>query len=224
LQPDKQRGPIGLEPTGLRRAKEQLQEKGLTWRVGMDGQPIFRLQFFQYIFPLEKNLNICTYFYDFVTRRMYGRRLETFQYNHVTNYALREVEAQEESWISDYGASTVAGMLHDKVLKAFTIAVSSGNHFRCILVDDDIVGFMNEWMKHEEKFRELEASLSEFQGEERHTSDWRAAEKMKLEEELGKVISERQEVRWNTGYTGRTILANVRSCIEGYVLYHQTRE
>jgi hypothetical protein len=224
LQPVTQRGPLGLESTGLRRAKDQLKERSLTWRVGMEGQPIFRLQFFQYIFPLGKNLNICTFFYDMVTRQMYGRRLETFQYNHVTNYALREVEAQEESWIEDYGSSTVAGLLHDKVLKAFTIAVSSGNHFRFIVVDDDIVGFMNEWMKHEEKFHELEASISEFQGDKQGASAWKAAEKAKLEEERNKLIDERQEVRWYKGYTGRAILASVRNCIESYIVQSQARD
>ena len=89
LQPTSQKGPLGREGTGLRTARNALEEKIATWQAGSTGVPYFRLLFLQYIFPLEKNLNICSFFYDFVTRRDFGKRLETFQYNHITNYSIR---------------------------------------------------------------------------------------------------------------------------------------
>jgi hypothetical protein len=228
LQPTSQKGPFGQEGTGLRRAKEDLKNHLATWQVSPDGNPVFRLLFLQYIFPLEKNLNICSLFYDFITRRCYGKRLETFQYNHITNYSIREVEPEEEPWIGESGLVSMNHLLQGKIPKALAIAVASGNHFRCVLVDEDIVDALNEWMTHEEKYKELEASMlkdseleTKFKGNKQLIATWKAAEKQRLEEDMRAVVREKQMILWKSGSTAKAILAHVRSCVEEYVLRFQ---
>jgi hypothetical protein len=229
LQPTSQKGPFGREGTGLRRAKDDLKEHLATWQVTPSGSPVFRLLFLQYIFPLNKNLNIGSLFYDFVTRRSYGKRFETFQYNHITNYSIREIEPEEEPWIKELGLASMTRLLQGKVPKALTIAVASGNHFWCVLVDEDIFDALNEWMKREEKYKELEASLlkdsstfeSRFNGDEQLISAWAASESKRIEEEMKIVVREKQQILWNSGRTAKAVLAHVRSCVEEYVLRFQ---
>jgi hypothetical protein len=222
LQPTSLKGPLGWESTGLGRATEDLRHRVATWQVGSDSSPIFRLLFIQYIFPLKRNLNICSFFYDFVSRRTYGKRLETFQYNHVTNYSIREIESETEHWVQESGLTTMSGLLRGKTLRALTIAVSSGNHFRCVLVDDDVVEVLNMVLKQEEKYRELEESLlndleipSGFKGDKRRTEEWQAREKARIETELKEVVREKRQVHW----TSRTskVLGHVRNCVEEYI-------
>ena len=216
LQPTFQLGPLGREGTGLRRATQTLGEKVATWQVGSNGIPCFRLMFLQYIFPLEKNLNICSFFYDFITRREFGRRLETFQYNHITNYSIREVEHEEEPWIEDQGFASMTRLLQGKTPKALTIAVSSGNHFRCVLVDEDILDALNEWLKKEEKFKELKAEL-----EANLKGASQADDRARIEAEMNEVARQKQEIHLNTARTAKAMLAHVRISIEDYILKFQ---
>lgn len=211
LQPTSQQGPLGREGTGLRRAKQTLGERIATWQVGSNGAPCFRFMFFQYVFPLAKNLNICSFFYDFVTRREFGKRLETFQYNHITNYSLREVEHEEEPWLEDQGFTSMVRLLQGKTPKALTIAVSSGNHFRCVLVDEDIVDALNEWLKKEEKFKELKAEL------EASLKGTTEAERTRIEAEMDEVARQKREIHLNTARTAKAMLAHVRISVEDYI-------
>jgi hypothetical protein len=223
LQPTSLKGPLGRESTGLGRAREDLKQFVATLQVGSAGGPIFRLLFLQYIFPLKRNLNICSFFYDFVTRRTYGKRLETFQYNHVTNYSIREIETDEESWVQEAGLTTMSGLLLGKALRALTIAVSSGNHFRCVLVDDDVVDVLNAVLKRDEKYRELEASIlsdselrAAFKGNNRLIDQWKSEEKVRIEAEIKEVVREKQQIQWTSSRTPR-VLTHLRSCVEEYI-------
>jgi hypothetical protein len=223
LQPTALKGPLGRESTGLGRARDELKRFVATWQVGGASGPIFRLLFLQYIFPLKRNLNICSFFYDFVTRRTYGKRLETFQYNHVTNYSIREVETEEEPWVQETGLTTLSGLFTGKTLRALTIAVSSGNHFRCVLVDEDVVDVLNAVLRQEEKYRILEASTlndaelrEAFKGDTRLIGEWKEAEKARIEAEMKEVVREKQQIQWTSSRTPR-VLTHVRNCVEEYI-------
>jgi hypothetical protein len=226
LQPTAQKGPLGREGTGLRRATDELQQYIATWQVGSNGIPTFRLLFLQYIFPLERNLNVCSFFYDFITRRAFGKRFDTFQYNHITNYSLREIEPEEEPWMEDLGLSSMSALLQGKTPKALTIALASGNHFRCVLVDEDIVDALNEWLTHEEKFKqlktELEAGLDNPElkksfGDDKRFKDWKVEEQSRIEAEMNELIREKQQIHFESGRTAKAMLAHVRSCVEQYI-------
>src|SRR5262249_32674971 len=127
-----------------------------TFRSGPDERPIYRLMYLQYVYLLEKNINVYGFFYDFVTRQQYGKRSETFQYNHVSNFSIREVELEEEAWVGGLGlGAAFTGNLFGKEINAFSLTVAGGASFRCVLVDDAVVQGMNEWLKQQEKWMEL---------------------------------------------------------------------
>lgn len=223
LQPATQRGPLGPEGTGLRRARADLGDRIETWQVGRDDAPIFRLWFLQFILPFPKNLNTCSFFYDFITRRRYGLRLETFQYNHVTNYAIRELDPNEEE--VDALASR---QLKAKRLTALLIAVASGNHFRCVLVDDDVFDFLNESLRNEEKFRQLADELPSVEDLRQRIAGaapeqlvaLQAEEQQRLEAEMKAIAEEHHQLRLATAgrQRAREVIEHVRACVENYVL------
>lgn len=228
LQPPSQRGPFGREATGLEKAREDLKERAATWQLGKSDNPVFRLWYLQYIFPLEKNLTICSFFYDFVTRRHYGERFETFQYNHVTNYSIREVEPDDDPRVHQLDSSNLARSLQGKSLKALSIAVASGNHFRCVLVDEEVVDVLNECLNQDQKYRSIEGTrLSDeevqkrFHGERRLIDAWRATEKARIETELKEIVREKRQILWEKRRSAKAMLAHVRSCVEQYVLQVQ---
>ncbi len=222
LQPSMLRGPLGKESTGLRRAYGDLGDRLSTWQVGYGGAPMFRLWYLQFMLPLERNLNICSFFFDFVTRRSYGRRWETFQYNHVTSFSIREVDPEEEDWAS--GAESISGTLAEGACKALTIATSSGVQFRCVIVDEDLAGYFNGRLKNEEKLRELTEDLSRtdeskatFDGGDVQLNGWRDEERQRLIEEIKSLTMSRRAIEFGTAVKTRAMLGEVRKCVEGYV-------
>lgn len=163
MQPFKVRGAGGdFEKTGLHRIIESLGEKSLA--VGFDTQlnPLFRVYYFQFIFLLEKNMNVASFFYDFINKKKYGTKLETFQYPHVTNFSIRETE-MEESQIKGLGQlmrpmvdnSKVADILLKQELQSFSITVSSGSQFKCVLVDEVVRNGLNKWFEAIDAKREI---------------------------------------------------------------------
>ncbi|HYX25220.1 MAG TPA: hypothetical protein VFC23_13785 [Thermoanaerobaculia bacterium] len=224
LQPTAQRGPFGNESTGLGKARNKLGDRMTTWQIGLHDRPAFRLLFLQYVFPLEKNLNVCSFFYDFITRKAFGKRYETFQYNHVTNYSVREVQPDEEPWVQDLGLLTMSKLLKDKELRALTIAVTSGNHFRCVLVDEDVVDVLNQHMSNQEKYQSVLAAVLDeeelkkrFNGDKRLIEDWKKDEQTRIEAERKRLVREKQTLR-EVARSTRVMLTHVRDCIEHYVL------
>lgn len=223
LQPARQAGPFGQESTGISKVQNKLKERFATWQVCDNGQPAFRVLFLQYVFPLEKNLNVCCFFYDFITRQAYGKRYEAFQYNHVTNYSIREIQSEEEPWVQNHGLHTMSNLLSNKELRAVTIAVASGNHFRCVLVDEDVVDVLNQLMKKEEKFQELDTEQwsddelkQRFRGDADLIAEWKAKEKARMEARR-KTVREKQQILHQAALSTRTMLTHVRNCIEHYI-------
>ncbi len=164
MQPFKIRGVGGdLESTGLQRIIEELGERSLA--VGLDTKynPIFRLYYFQFIFLLEKNINVASFFYDFIQRRKFGSKLETFQYPHITNFSIRDTE-MEEFQIKGLGQlmrsivddnPQVTDIFLKYTLQAFTLTVASGAHFKCVLVDEVVRNGLNKWFEAIDAKREV---------------------------------------------------------------------
>ena len=154
LQPEKLRGPFGEEPTGARKVIDDIGLSITTFRVGSEKQAISRVSYLQFIFLLAKNINVYGFFYDFVTQKSYGRRSETFQYNHVTNYSIREVETGEGSLVNQIVLpDSLMQSLLGKEISAFFLAVSSGAYFRCVLMDENVISSINEWQKVDQEIR-----------------------------------------------------------------------
>jgi len=157
LQPSRVLGPHGPEKTGLERVCGDIGDRIATFAIGSDERPLYRLMYLQYIYLLDKNINVSAFFYDFVTRKHYGKRSETFQYNHVSNFSIREMELEEAVWAGGLNvAAAFTGTLGGKEINALSVTVAGGASFRCVLVDDAVVQGMNEWLKQQEKWLELQ--------------------------------------------------------------------
>lgn len=219
-------GPLGPESSGLNRMIEDLGRGLTTWRRGAEGQPIYRVAYLQYIFLLEKNVNIYAFFYDFVTGKRYGKRAETFQYNHVSNYSVREIGLEEEDWIAQVGMPPgLRRHLFDHEVNAFTLAVSSGAHLRCVLVDETVVRSINDWLRDEATRLDLEMRLLGGTGDEAPDQDRRAAALDRWEDtdsadrqEIYRELHERLESLETQGiHVARRVLQQIRDAVERYV-------
>lgn len=156
IQPASIQGPFGRENTGLVTASRRLGQFVTTWRVGSQGQPLFRLLFLQFVFLLPKNLNAYSLFLDVVTGDLLGCRSETFQYNHVTNLMLREVALGEDEWLKWLKLPT---RFQEDLLRvefhALGVALASGAHFRCVLTDRQMIETLSSWQDSDERLEEL---------------------------------------------------------------------
>lgn len=154
LQPSSVSGLFGKERTAVRRIAREIKGRIATWKHGSTGQPLYRVLYLQYIFLLEKNINVYGFFYDFLTRKQYGKFSETFQYNHVTNYSIRQVDLDDD-WAAELKLEAISeSKLLEKEYSAFSMAVSSSAHFRCVLSDDTVVDAINQWLEADETLRE----------------------------------------------------------------------
>jgi len=174
IQRAKIEGPFGVEGTGLRPAWRKLGKGISAWRVGSEGQPLFRLLFLQFVFLMPKNINTYSLFYDVVSGSRFGCRSETFQYNHVTNLASRSVELDEDGWIAKLKLPDFfSKFLFEQEHRAFGVAVASGAHFRCVLTDEQVVEGLNEWLRAEVRLKEL-STLRDDDHEKEGVQDRRA--------------------------------------------------
>jgi hypothetical protein len=211
LQPVSLDGPLGREANGLGRVFSDLHSHSFTWRIGTDALPVFRVLFFQFIFPLERSLDICTFFYDFVTRKSYGNRAETFHYNHITNLSIREVDPDLEPWVGEHGLYTMSRLLKGKTLRAFTITAAGGSHFRCVLVGEDVADVLNEMLRREEKYHDLLDKSGD------------SLEEAKIEALVKEAIENSPEIEFKTR-SAQAVFAHVRDCIQEYVYQFRDRE
>lgn len=165
VQRSTHRTPYGVEDTGLKRATRELGKRILSWRPGSDGYPIFRLSYLQFIFLLEKNINVSSLFVDLVTDKTFGNRSESFQYGHVTNFTLREVDFENE--LDHLQAIGLPAKFHFEDVHEMAVAVASGAHFRCAITDQEILDSLNKSIEPETRLKALfddqwsEPSLSE---------------------------------------------------------------
>ncbi|MCC5840734.1 MAG: hypothetical protein JJT96_11465 [Opitutales bacterium] len=133
------------DSTGFQSVVNSIGSRIAAFRVAKTGECFFQVYYLQFIFLLEKKLAVCGLFYDFLSRKAYGRREEGFQYQHVTNLRISEKDTTVPSVQLEIPPSMI-GDLFGKSVNAFSIMVSSGSRFECVLVDDVVVGGLNRWL------------------------------------------------------------------------------
>lgn len=217
LQPTKIKSSFGYEKTGYSRVVNDIGNNIATWRSARGKSPIYRVLYLQYIFLLDQNVNVYSFFYDFVTRKQYGKRNETFQYNHVSNFSIKEVELEETELPENLKLPKyLAQSLFNKEINSFTLAVSSGEHFRCVLIDDAVVEGMNEWLDLEKMYREAyDFQLDKLPEDSFLKSKWGDQlddiDKASL---LNEIVEERIQLQERTEHIARRALQQVREGIE----------
>lgn len=72
---------------GLSLIEQDIGDKIATWRYSSRKFPIFRVWYIQFLFFHEKNLELVSFYYDFITKKIYSEEIHSFQYNHITNYS-----------------------------------------------------------------------------------------------------------------------------------------
>lgn len=143
-----------FEKTGLNRVINDLGINSLAVGLDTESNPLFRVYYFQFIFLLENNLNVVSFFYDFIHREKYGRKQESFQYPHVTSFAIRESE-MDESQVNALGElmrpmfsdPNIPNIFLKQDFQSFSLSMADGSRFKCVLVDEVVRNALNEWFK-----------------------------------------------------------------------------
>ncbi|MCY2950447.1 MAG: hypothetical protein NTU53_00520 [Planctomycetota bacterium] len=130
--------------TGKRKVIELLDENIMTFRQGTGGNVLFRVWYLQYIFLLDKQLVVCGFYYDFIRQKTYGQVSESFSYQHVTNYSLREGDLEKPEKLR---LPPGLQAMFQKPANEFRLVVASGAQFKCVLVDDSVIDGMNAILK-----------------------------------------------------------------------------
>lgn len=217
LQPPTLRSAFGIEKTGYNRVVGDIGNNIATWRSTQKNNPLYRVLYVQYIFLLDKNINVYSFFYDFITRKQYGKRSETFQYNHVSNFSIREMELEEKELPENLNLpKSLKQSLFNKEINAFTLAVSSGENFRCVLIDDAVVEGMNEWLELDKMYREARYyDLDKLPDDSSLKNKWGDSiddiDKHQLLEEL---VQEKIYLEEKTEHIARKALQQVREGVE----------
>lgn len=224
LQPASIRGPYGDEGTGLNNVQKNLKESIATLRIGSKGQPLPRVLYLQYIFLLKRNINVYSFFFDFISQNWYGRRCETFQYNHVTNFSIREVEIEAEKWANDlaFGRGFIDGLFGQEI-NMFLLAVANGAHFRCVLFDEAVTDGLNQWLQTQEKIKSIKLDIpsrkelmKQFKDDKKAVDKWISQEK-EAQEDLKKIfLKQKMKIEQQDIGKARAALRQIREDVETY--------
>lgn len=126
-------------------------EKIASWRRVSKGRALFRVWYIQFLIFHDDNLELVSYYYDFVRSKVYSQKIEAYQYKHITDYT--------------YGDEDISYMLHDPLIKGLRIPATltdnifgnqvktislksaSGSSYRCVIPDNDVSNGIDLWLK-----------------------------------------------------------------------------
>jgi hypothetical protein len=164
------------QATGIKIAEKDIKEKIATWRKSINEKPIFRLWYIQFLFFHDKNLTIQSFYYDFITKKKYGERLEIYQYNHITNYSYIDEDInymiEDPLMLKMNIPPQLTNNIFCDQVKTLSFSSASGAHYRCVIPDNDVMKGLNKWIKYKNEIREEELkregkiSSGEFNDEE----------------------------------------------------------
>lgn len=134
---------------------EEIVNKISSWRP-INGQSIiFRLWHIQFLFFQKDNLTIASLYYDFVTQKTYNEKIETFQYNHITNYSYKNENIaymRDDPFIKSLILSEQLPKNIFKIdTKTFHLASASGTHHECVIPTTEMMKELNLWLNYRSK-------------------------------------------------------------------------
>ena len=142
----------GTQSTGLKAAGREIGDNIATFRKLSDGTPLYRLWYIQNLFFREKNINVISYCFDFITGKSYNTSVETFQYNHISNSSYSDDDVSymvDESLVSDFGLEDeFAKSVYGCEVKVISFSSTSGRFFRCVLPNNNVVDGLERWSLH----------------------------------------------------------------------------
>ncbi len=137
LQPMSNKEKLGFERTGIKDITDDIKYKISTYVKGnSDIDPFYRVWFIQFVYILEKDEGVNTYslFYDFITKKQYGNKSQTFKYNHISNLSISEIKLKSNDVYKNLNISSeLIEKIYIKDFHLLTFAVSSGESLHCVI-------------------------------------------------------------------------------------------
>lgn len=158
----------GTQATGLEIIANKLieRERVATWRKGYRGRPIFRVWYIQFLIFQENNLELVSYYYDFITNKSYSETIEAYQYSHITDYTYADEDIsymRKDPMI--VGMNNIPDKLTSNIfgnqVKTISLYSASGSNYRCVIPDKDVTNGIDEWLKYNADQRVIKDELRE---------------------------------------------------------------
>ena len=155
------------QATGVKAARRDIKEKIATFRKMGDGTPLYRLLYLQFLFFRNKNLNVVSLTYDFLTNKQYNVSVDTYQYNHITgtSYSEEDITYMHKAGFLEELDLELPEKLLDKVygsqVKVISFASTSGSSFRCVLPDKKVTDGLADWLRYKQTSLTLDEVFSD---------------------------------------------------------------
>ena len=175
LQPPSRSFSDNRQATGIKAASKDLREKIATFRKLADGTPIYRLFYIQFLFFRDKNLNVVSLCYDFLTDKQYNISVDTYQYNHITGTSYSEEDIShmpKQAFFEEFDLDLPEELLENvygSQVKVISFSSTSGTSFRCVLPDIKVTDGLEDWLQYKRQL--LVANDINAGGEERDYRD-----------------------------------------------------
>lgn len=167
LQPSSRSFEDKRQATGMKAAAKDIKEKIAVFRYMTDGTPLYRLLYVQFLFFKERNLNVISLSYDFLTEVDYNISVDTYQYNHITGTSYSEEDISymhEQGTLEELGVSLSEQLLkrvYGSQVKVISFSSTSGNSFRCVLPDKKVTKGLADWLFYKQQSLTTEEVLSQ---------------------------------------------------------------
>ncbi len=120
-------------------AEQDIGKKIATWRNQSGSKPFYRLWYTKLLLFEDKNLNLVTFYYDFITQEKYSECVEIYQYNHITNYSYVDEDISymnEDPLIEKINLPLdLTRNIFGNEVKTISVSSSSGSYFRSVIPD-----------------------------------------------------------------------------------------
>jgi hypothetical protein len=137
----------GIEAMNLSIVSDDIKDNIATWREVSNNKPFFRVWYIQFFFFQEKNINIVSFYYDFITKKKYSEYLETYQYNHITNYSYISTNILKQARTRKNIPSGLFENIFSNEVDVLSFVSSSGSSMQCILPNKNISKGLSKWLK-----------------------------------------------------------------------------
>lgn len=149
LQQNQNESIKGIEAMNLSIVSDDINDNITTWREVSNKKLFFRVWYIQFFFFQEKNINIVSFYYDFITQKKYSEYLETYQYNHITNYSYISANILNQAMRirKNISSSGLFENIFSNEVDILSFASSSGSSMQCILPNKNISKGLSKWLK-----------------------------------------------------------------------------
>lgn len=134
--------------------KRSLGNKIFTWRGSEKGKPFFRAWSISYFVFLKSSLEIYSFDYDFVTKKIYNYSIKDVYYSHIKECSIEHVDLSLMKYLSEVAEEDLPKVFVDKVfnssVKRLSFCSSGDHNFGLNLIGGDVIDGLNDWLLESE--------------------------------------------------------------------------